>query len=207
MNRFLIPLSDYNRIHQVVHGVANAFGGAERGCILFAACGAYLLEKHYKIAARPVAGGFALRVNDKPEVAFFGEDKGDHITTSADGFHMWVQTETHLIDFMAPIFLEAFAAQHLTVPRLMFQKPISSEAENLTALNKTGDFFAFPDLPLTNDLLMKFLGRPSSGDLVEVADTWFGNRRKAQRASIQMGDSAGDTYKLTLPRTTATGSW
>lgn len=207
MSRFLIPLSDYNRIHQVAHGVANAFGGASRGCIFFAACGAYLLEKHYKIAARPLAGGFALRVNDRPEVAFFGEDKGDRITTSAEGFHMWVQTSTHVIDFMAPIYPEAFAAQKLTVPRRMFQRLISSEATSLDGLVKTGDFFTFPDLKLTNDLLTNFLNRPASGDLVEVADTWFGARRRPQRLSIQMGDSAGNAYDLTLSRAKATGSW
>ncbi len=207
MSRFLIPLSDYNRIHQVVHGVANAFGGAAKGCIFFATCGAYMLEKHYKIAARPVAGGFALRVNNKPEVAFFGEDKGDRIVTSAHGFHMWVQTETHIIDFMAPIFPEAFAAQNLTVPRLMFQRAIASEAGGLDALNKPGDFYTFPDPQLTHDLLTKFVGRASSGDLVEVVDAWFGNRRKPQRKSMQMGDSKGEIYNLVLPPTTASGSW
>lgn len=169
MGRFLIPLSDYNRIHQVIHGVANAFGGAAKGCIFFATCGAYMLEKHYKIAARPVGGGFALRVNDN-EVAFFGEDKGDRIVTSADGFHMWVQTETHLIDFMTPIFPESFAAQNLTVPRLMFQRPIASEAAGLDAMEQPGDFFTFPDPKLTHELLTKFMSRASSGDLVEVAD-------------------------------------
>lgn len=207
MSRFLIPLSDYNRIHQVIHGVANAFGGAAKGCIFFAACGAYLLEKHYKIAARPVAGGFALRVNDKPEVAFFGEDKGDHIVASADGFHMWIQTETHLIDFMAPIFPEAFAARNLSVPRRMFQRMISSEVGCLDELEKPGDFFTFSNPKLTQELMTTFMNRASSGDLVEVADAWFGDRRKPQNPSIQMGDSEGEVYDLVLPLTKASGSW
>lgn len=207
MARFLIPLSDYNRIHQVVHGVANAFGGASKGCIFFATCGAYILEKHYKIEARPVAGAFALQVNDKPEVAFFGEDKGDRIVGSADGFHMWVQTETHIIDFMAPIFPEAFADRGLTIPRRMFQRTISSEADGLDAFSRVGDFFTLPDIALTNDLLTRFVGRASSGDLVEVVDAWFGNRRKPQRKSMQMGDSTGELYDLALPSTIASGSW
>lgn len=204
--RFLVPLTDYNRIHQVSHGVAKAFGGAEKGCVFFAICGAYILEKHYRIPARPIAGGFALQMNDS-EAAIFGEDRGDHIVTSADGFHMWVQTETHVIDFMAPIFAETFAERQVTIPRLMFQRPLTSEAPSLASLEKTGDFFTFADAELTDMLLQNFLSRPASGDLVEVANTWFGNRRKPQKKAIQMGDDAGDTYDLSLPKTSATGAW
>jgi Protein of unknown function (DUF2026) len=206
MTRFLVPLSDYNRIHQVAHGVAKAFGGAEKGCVFFAICGAYILEKHYRIAARPVAGGFALQISDA-EIAFFGEDRGDHIVTSADGFHMWVQTETHVIDFMAPIFTETFAERQITVPRRMFQRPINSEASSLASLDKTGDFFTFGDAELTHTLLLNFLSRPGRGDLVEVVDTWFGSRRKPQKKTIQMGDDGGEIYNLSLASTAATGAW
>lgn len=59
----------------------------------------------------------------------------------------------------------------------------------------------------THELLTKFMGRASSGDLVEVVDTWFGNRRKPQQRSIQMGDSKGESYDLVLPPTIASGSW
>ncbi|KAK0360404.1 hypothetical protein LTR94_027437, partial [Friedmanniomyces endolithicus] len=82
MSRFLIPLSEYNRIYQVTHGVSQTFGGAEKGCIFFACCGALILNKHYKIKASAVAGAFALCVNDTPEVAFFGENQGGRIKLS-----------------------------------------------------------------------------------------------------------------------------
>lgn len=207
MSRFLIPLSEYNRIYQVTHGVSQTFGGAEKGCIFFACCGALILNKHYKIKASAVAGAFALCVNDTPEVAFFGENQGGRIVASLKGFHMWVQTETHLIDFMAPIFPESFVDQKLSVPRKMLQRSMSSEASSLDAVNTPGDFYTIPDLELTNVLLDKFLDRPAMRDLLNIVDTWHGARRKPQLPSITMGDSAGDTHRLTLPRTTACGSW
>jgi len=207
VSRFLFPLSEYNRIYQVVHGVRQAFPNSEKGCIFFAACGAVILSKHYKIPARPVAGGFAMCVNDTPNVVFFGEQKDGRLTGTPDGFHMWIQTETHIIDFMAPIFPEAFAEGNVPVPRKMFQREKSSEAASLSALNSPGDFFTLPDPELTSALLKRFLDRPSSGDLLHVADTWFGDRRRAQAKSIMMGDSQGAPHHLSLPRTIATGSW
>lgn len=207
MSRYLIPLSDYNRIYQVAHGVSRAFGGSEKGCIFFACVGALILNKQYRIKASAVGGAFAFCVNDTPEMAFFGEDKGSTITSSENGFHMWIQTETHIIDFMAPIFPEAFADKGLTVPRKMFQRPLSTEAASLDAMATPGDFYAMPNPELTHSLLDRFLSRPASGDLLQVAETWFGNRRKPQVKSLEMGDSEGDRYSLTLPTTVASGSW
>jgi hypothetical protein len=207
VSRFQIPMSDYNRIYQVAHGVTQTFGGSEKGCIFFACFGSMMLNKHYKIPARVVAGGFALCINDKPEVAFFGEIQGNRVATSADAFHMWVQTETHIIDFMAPIFPEAFASQSQAVPRKMLQRPFASEAADLNTLTSPGDFFTLPDPDLTESLVDNFLGRVSSSDLLSVAEAWFGNPRRPQKRSVQMADSTGETYNLSHPATTAIGSW
>jgi len=207
MSRYLIPLSDYNRVYQVAHGVSRVVGGSEKGCIFFACAGALILNKQYRIKASVVAGAFAFCANETPEIAFFGEQHGSTLTSSEDGFHMWIQTEAHIIDFMAPIFPEAFADRGLTVPRKMLQRPLSTEAASLDALKTPGDFYAMPHPELTDRLLDRFLSRPSSGDLLQVAETWFGNRRKPQVKSLKMGDSAGDRYTLTLPTTVASGSW
>ena len=207
MTRYVIPLSDYNRVHQVAHGVSRAFGGSEKGCIFFACVGALILTKQYRIKCSAVAGAFAFCANDTPEMAFFGESQGSTILSSEDGFHMWVQTETHIIDFMAPIFPEAFADKGLTVPRKMFQRPLSTEAASLDAMAAPGDFYAMPNLELTDRLLDRFLSRPSSGDLLQVAETWFGHRRKPQVKTLEMGDSAGDRYTLTIPDTVARSAW
>lgn len=204
-----MTLKEYNRIYQVGDGVLQAVTRSEKACIFFACFGAMVLNKHYKIPARAVAGGFAICINDEPQVAFFGQRGDGRVVTSADGFHMWVQTETHIIDFMAPIFPEAFADadQPLRVPRRMFQRARASEAESLNALNAPGDYFTLPDAELTEMLIDRFLNRAMDTDLLLAADQWFGDRRKDQQKSMVLGDSAGAPHTLTLPSTVATGAW
>lgn len=207
MSQFLLPISDYNRIYQVIHGVRGALEGAEKSCIFFASVGAYLLNKKYGIKASAVAGTFAICVNDTPEIAFFGEEQGDLIVSSERGFHMWVQTETHFIDFMAPIFPEAFAELSFTIPRKMFQRTLTSEAESMSAIRKPGDFFTNPNAELTEALIDRFISTSSAVDLIQVAEVWFGKRRRPQASSIQMGDSTGEQFDLKLPRSIVSSSW
>lgn len=209
--RLLLPLSDYNRVYQVVHGVIRDLGTAERSCIHFATMGAYLLNKHYKVPARVVAGAFGLCVNGGaiPDVAFFGRQDAGLLSSDGSGFHMWIQTETHLIDFMAPIFPEAFAEHGATfgTPRKMLQRPLAEEAAALANLATPGDFYAMPNLDLTQELADEFFDRVVNGDLMKVADAWFGKRTGKQKPSIMMGDSHGPPIRLSLPSTIATGAW
>lgn len=107
MSNFLLPMSEFNRIHQVIHGTIKDEGNPGKGCTLFACIGALILSKHYKIPARAVAGGFAMCVEPEKNM-FFGRDGGGVVEFDEDGFHMWVQTENYIIDFMSPLYHEAF---------------------------------------------------------------------------------------------------
>lgn len=211
MAKFLLPLSDYNRVYQVAHGVIRDVRTAEKACIFFATFGALVLNKHYKIPARVVAGAFGFCVNGgaRPDVAFFGRQDNGLLSSDGDGFHMWIQTQTHLIDFMAPIFPEAFAADGATfaTPRKMLQRPLAEEASKLDGLASPGDFYAMPDPDLTQELVDGFFDRPGDTDLIAVADTWYGKRTGKQKSSVMMGDDRGKPFQLTLPRTIATGAW
>lgn len=209
MSKFLLPLAEYNRIHQVIHGVLKEEGRVEKGCTFFAIFGSLVLNKHYGIAARPVAGAFALCVTDEPRCMFYGRDENGKIVWDEDGFHMWVQTETHIIDFMAPIYEEAFAeaGPGVEIPRQMFQKRITDEAASLDDLATPGDFFTLPDPDLSEQLTDRFLSRPTNTDLLQVADAWYGGRRAKQRPSVRMGSNDGIIRQLTLPPTVARGSW
>lgn len=209
MSRFQITLNDYNRIYQVAHGVLADIGRSDKACMFFACFGAMMLNKHFKIPARAVAGGFALCLNEAPQVAFFGQMAEGRLVTSKEGFHMWVQTASHIIDFMAPIYPEAFAEaeQELTIPRKMFQRQISAEAASLGDLSSAGDFYTLPDPELTETLIDGFLGSVSNTDLLNVADSWFGGLRGKQKKSMAMQDDRSKLYQLDLPCTTTRGSW
>ncbi|WP_032917433.1 DUF2026 family protein [Mesorhizobium erdmanii] len=58
MGKFLLPLSEYNRIYQVTHGVLQGVPDATAGraCLFFAAVGGYVLNQCYKIRAQVVGG-------------------------------------------------------------------------------------------------------------------------------------------------------
>lgn len=209
MKKFLLTLSEYNRIHQVARGVIEGLGTAERSCIFFAVFGAYILETRYRIPATAVGGNLALCVSGEPKVAFFGRDEGGRIVADSDGFHMWVQTETHIIDFMAPIFPEAFAGMlgDTVIPRKMLQRSIASEANDLDSLNATGDFITLPSRELTHTLLERFGKRPANSDLIHIAETWFGTPKGKQLPTFAMMNDLGEVTNLKLPANVATGSW
>lgn len=208
MSTFLLPLSEFNRIHQVIHGTIKDEGNPGKACTLFACIGAFILNKHYKIPARAVAGGFALCVEPE-KVVFFGRDGGGEVEFDEEGFHMWVQTETHVIDFMSPLYQEAFAdvKQEGIIPRRMLQKRLFDEAPNLDQLNKAGDYYTMPDPELSERLIDHILGRPLNTDIIHIAGAWFGTRRGKQKPSLTIGSNDGLVRELRLPPTAARGSW
>ena len=159
MSKFAITMADYNRVHQIVHGVIKDEGTVERGCTFFAIVGSYLLNKHFGIAATAIGGGFALCVEEGPKCIFYGKDDDGKFTWGDDGFHMWVQTEEHIVDFMAPIYREAFAVAQpdIEIPRKMFQKRQIDESASLDELSIAGDFIAFPDPDLSEQLILSLI--------------------------------------------------
>lgn len=208
MSKFLLPMSEFNRIHQVVHGTIKDEGNPGKACTLFACIGALILNKHYKIPARAVAGGFAMCVEPENSM-FFGRDGGGVIEFDEEGFHMWVQTETHIIDFMSPLYQEAFqdVQQDIVIPRKMFQKCVTDEAASLDDLNKAGDFYVMPDPDLSERLIDSILTRPINTDIIHIANKWFGSRRGRQKPSMTIGSNDGMVRKLKLPNTLARGAW
>jgi hypothetical protein len=208
MSNFILPMSDFNRIHQVIHGTINDEGNPGKACTLFACIGALILKKHYKIPAQAVAGGFAMCVEPDKNM-FFGRDGGGIFEIDEDGFHMWVQTETHVIDFMSPLYQEAFqdVQQESVIPRRMFQKRLLDEAASLDHLNTAGDFYSMPHPDLSERLIDRILERPINTDIIHIADTWFGARRRKQKPSLTIGSNDGLVRELRLPNTLARGAW
>lgn len=122
---------------------------------------------------------------------------------------MWVQTETHIIDFMAPLFPEAFSSimGETIIHRKMLQRSISSEAKDLDSLSVAGDFITLPSRELTTSLLQRFLKRPANSDLIHVADAWFGSANGKQRTTFDMVNDLGEVTNLKLSPYAASGSW
>jgi hypothetical protein len=209
MSKFAITMAEYNRIHQVIHGVIKDEGDVGRGCTFFSIVGSYLLNKHFGIASAAVAGGFALCVEEGPKCVFYGKDEGGKFSWGDDSFHMWIQTKEHIIDFMAPIYVESFAIAQpdIVIPRKMFQKHRQDDKQSLEDLQAPGDFIVFPDPELSSELIERFLSRPMYRDLLHIAEVWFGNRRSHQKPTFSMGSNDGIVRHLKLPPTIARGPW
>ncbi|MEL7707193.1 DUF2026 family protein [Citromicrobium bathyomarinum] len=207
--KFALTLGEFNRIYQVIHGTIASETRAEKGCVFFAIAGAYILETHFGIRAKPVAGGFVLRISKDAECIGYAKEVDGAWSWGDDAFHMWVQTDEHVIDFMSPIYQEAFAEAEpkVAIPRRMFQKRFDLEAQNPNDLECLGDFFTFPDPDLSAELGNVFLEQLGNSDLVEIAERWFGSRRRKQRPSIRMAASDGAIVDLKLPSTVATSAW
>lgn len=208
MPKLQLTLPEYVRVYEVIYSVLEGRANTPHACIFFATTGALILQEHYKIAARPVAGAFLLCVDQTPTVISIAKNEDGLITSGVDGFHMWVQTETHLIDFMAPIFNESIEGKGYSrmVPRRMFQKLLSGESDSIENLRNPGDYFTLPNIELTNEHVQFIIDRPSHLDLVNAANQWFRKYPK-KLGDLSLRNDLGEVHELKLRAPAISGSW
>ncbi|MEI2261579.1 DUF2026 domain-containing protein [Stenotrophomonas indicatrix] len=206
--KFQLTLPEYRRIYEVIHSVLEGRANTPFACMFFAAAGALILNKHYRISARAVAGAFLLCTDPAPSVISIAKNDDGMVTSDREAFHMWVQTETHVIDFMAPIFNEAVKGKGypVTVSRKMFQRPLSTEAESIEQLRVPGDYFTIPDVELTSELIDSLFDRPASVDLLNAVDRWFKKYPK-KLDELSLINDFGKIYKLALRAPAISGAW
>lgn len=203
-----LTLPEYRRIYEVIYSVLDSRANTAYACTFFAIVGAFILKEHYKIPARPVAGAFLLCVDPTPSVISIAKNEGGMVTSDIDGFHVWVQTETHMIDFMAPIFEESLKGKGFphTVPRKMFQRPLATEAEAIDKLENPGDYFTLPNIELTNERVQSFMDRPANIDLLSAANRWFRKYPK-KLDDLSLMNELGKMERLTLRAPPISGAW
>ncbi|MEJ1353136.1 MAG: DUF2026 family protein [Candidatus Sedimenticola sp. (ex Thyasira tokunagai)] len=203
-----LTLPEYDRIYRIIYSVLEGRANTHQACIFFAITGSLILNKNYKIPARPVAGAFLLCTDAADTIISIGKTGDGVITSDRDGFHFWVQTEDHVIDFMAPIFNESIRSKghDTTVPRKMFQRLITEEASSIDSLSKAGDYFTAPNAELTDELIEGFTNRPSHMDLLATCDRWFKKHPK-KLDDLSLLDNLGNVQKLRLSAPAITGAW
>lgn len=203
-----LTLPEYRRIYEVIYSVLDGRANTPHACTFFAIAGAFILKEHYKIHARPIAGAFLLCVDTTPAVISIAKNEDGMVTSDLDGFHVWVQTETHVIDFMAPIFAESMRDKDFPypIPRKMFQRPFSTEVESIDALRKPGDYLTLPNIELTNDRVQSFMERPSCMDLLEAVNRWF-KRYPKKLDELSLLNDLGEIQRLVLHAPSISGAW
>lgn len=207
--RPLLPLSDYQRIYQVIYTVLEASGIAvtHRACIFFAAVGVNILRKHHALPATISAGCMALMVDEqRANVVVYGRDENGIFLSDENAFHAWVECDGWLIDFMSPIMGVALRQDGVdwSVPRRMLQKHLAHRKNSLGEIRHAGEFFANHDRILTESLIdgqgVQFL------DLMNTCMAWYRRWPKPLK-EIGLADSHGPTKKLTLRAPSIDGVW
>ena len=200
-----LTAQEYERIYQVIHAVLEDRANTPHACMFFAIAGSFILNKHHGIAARPVAGALLLCVNSTPSVLSIGKNEGNTISSDQKSFHMWVQTQNHVIDFMSPIFLESVQAR-LDVPRQMFQRRQDSESPSIDDLSSPGDFFTLPDPDLSEHFVDAFMDRPNHVDLLLAIDAWY-KPHPTPLAPMALLDNYGKVEPLRIVAPRIDGAW
>jgi hypothetical protein len=203
-----LTLPEYNRIYEIIYSVLDGRANTPFACMFFSAAGALILNKYYRIPARAVAGAFLLCTNSAPSVISIAKNEDGMVTSSRDGFHMWVQTKTHVIDFMAPIFNDSIEGKGYpsSVPRKMFQRPLSTEVKSIDEMYVPGDYLTMPNIELTDELVDSLFDRAESVDLLNAVDRWFKKYPK-KLDELSLLDELGEVHKLTLCAPQITGAW
>ncbi len=135
----LIKQTDYHRIYRVINSLLiNENADPASASMYFSTFGAFILEHHYKVKAKPKGGLAAYNLDGK--LILFADHRDDgHVTGAGENFHCWVEADGWAIDFMAPAFPQA--VETLDVPSRMFQRPLASMAPSINELGQSGDFF------------------------------------------------------------------
>ncbi|POO57972.1 DUF2026 family protein [Agrobacterium rosae] len=201
----LIKQTDYHRIYRVINSLLiNENADPTTASMYFSTFGAFILEHHYKVKAKPKGGLAAYNLDGK--LILFADHRDDgHVTGAGENFHCWVEADGWAIDFMAPTFTQA--ARDLSVPSKMFQKPLSSMVPSINDLAKSGDFFYKSEPEASARRFADWRKQAMIGDLATIAAGWFRKSPKQMQTSISVSDNKGQSSIIPLSGNSLVGIW
>lgn len=141
--KFDITLKQYEFIYKIVASVGKELShGAGRSCQFYNVNGALILERVFKVKAKPVMGVAFIRLAENGNTLSFAAEENGSFYSDPDAFHCWVETENNIIDFTAPEYREALCLVGLenNTQRNMFQKEKNSMSESPYEMMSVGDF-------------------------------------------------------------------
>ncbi|MCI9864738.1 DUF2026 family protein [Rhizobium skierniewicense] len=201
----LIKQTDYHRIYRVINSLlVNENADPASASMYFSTFGAFILEHHYKVKAKP-KGGLAAYNLDGKMILFADHREDGHVTGAGENFHCWVEADGWVIDFMAPAFAEA--AQGLSVPSKMFQHPLSDMAASINDLSQSGDFYYKSEPEATARRFADWRKHAMIGDLASVAAGWFRKSPRQMQSSISVVDQSDKSTTIPLVGHALQGAW
>lgn len=204
-----IKMQDYERIYKTINAIIlNENADPTVACTFFSFFGSYILSKHYKIQAQPVAGLCLYHVGGDNNVLTFGQLDNGILVSNVNGFHCWVLADDWLIDFMAPTFpLCTSLGTKFTCQSKMMQKPLSSMAASVNDLKFEGDFYFEISPQLTAERVKYLNSSLAYSDLAEICSQWYQKPPKKMQQQIKIGDSKGNQNLVSLIGQSVVGAW
>lgn len=201
----LIKQSDYHRIYKVINTLARNEGAdSKTASMYFSTFGAYILRQHFKINAVPKCGLAAYNLDGS--LLLFASHRDDgYVSGAEDNFHCWIEADGWAIDFMAPNFVDLVDKKILQ--SRMFQKPMSTAANDINSLNKSGDFYYKAEGKAAKEHFSDWQKQPMIGDVATIAVQWFRKAPRSMAAAISVSDNNNKSSTLLLTGHSLSGNW
>jgi hypothetical protein len=201
----LIKQSDYHRAYRVISSLlTNENADPATASMYFSTFGAFILEHHFKVKARP-RGGLAAYNLGGQRLLFADHRDDGYVTGAGENFHCWIEAEGWVIDFMAPALSERLP--ELDLPSKMFQRPLGSMAASINNLDQSGDFFYREEPDAMAERFADWRKHKMIGDLATLATNWFRKSPKQMQAAIVVEDRQGKTKSIPLGGNALAGAW
>ncbi len=207
--KFDITLKQYELIYKIVASVGKELShGAGKSCQFYNVNGAFMLEKIFRVKAKPVMGAAFIRLTESGNTLSFAGEENGSFYSSPEAFHCWIETENNIIDFTAPEYREALtqAGSENKIKRNMLQKEKSSISASPHEMNNVGDFYFESNPVLTNHLLTKMFDKPSTQDLANICLEWC-KKSKKKLSSFDITDDLGEVTHISPINHNIIGSW
>ena len=204
-----ITLKQYELIYKVVASVGKELShGAGRSCQFYNVNGAFILERLFKVKAKPVMGAAFIRLTEAGSTLSFASEENGDFYSSPEAFHCWVETENNLIDFTAPEYKEALvqAGSSDNIKRNMFQKYKSAISASPYEMIEAGDFYFESNPELTHYLLRNMFAKPAAQDLAEICFSWC-KRDKKKLSGLDIVNDLGKIITINPISNSVQGAW
>jgi hypothetical protein len=207
-----ITENDFNLISTAIQGLllkTNFAKKQEENSALFSMLGAVIVKDKLGVPCRPVAGDWYIHHPNGQTVLGIGKASGKPVEPNSAGFHAWIQTETHIIDLMSPMYPEIFSTANslYPVPRQMLQVPRTDDAKNWEEFQQGAPLKADPNVELSNALFDKVANDQRCEDLAGALLHWWPKLIADSKAILAFYPDRGDGFIIARTGHTAMGVW
>jgi len=204
--------NEFNLLSTAIQGLLLKTGFAkdhEENSTLFSMFGTVIVMGQLGIPCSPVAGDWYIHHPDGQRVLGIGKSVGKRTNPNWAGFHTWIQTETHIIDLMSPMYPEIFPAANSPFPlqRRMLQLPRKDDAKNWEEFQQGAPLMTVPNEELTDALLAKVADDQRCEDLAGALVHWWPKLKEDTKATLALYPDGGEGLAIARTGHSAEGVW